>query len=126
MAPAAGTAHASSTNTTTTTASATSDSGVPTDSDTPVSSLLSRLGRPTALDLACKRNLQTNPPKGLKHGNGVVSAEPSVSPLDKDQRIPDEHLSATLGKLFCNACRENLSVKKSISLKRYDIKWDPL
>ena len=43
-----------------------------------VLSLLSRLKSPTPSDLS----LKTNPPKGMKHGKGVVTAEPSIHPTN--------------------------------------------
>ena len=82
-----------------------------------VSSLINRLKRPTVSDLSRKRKVQTNPPRGTKRGKGAVAAEPSVSPSDRIREFPDEQLSTVLGKLFCNACRENVSVKKSIIIQ---------
>ena len=37
-----------------------------------------------------------------------------MSPSERIQEFPEEKLSNVLGKLFCNACRENMSVKKSV------------
>ena len=42
---------------------------------TPVS-LLSRLKSPTLADLARKRKVRTNPPKGIKKGQDAVAADP--------------------------------------------------
>ena len=43
-----------------------------------VPSLLSWLRCPTSSELARKRKVKSNPPKGVKHGKGAVSVEPSV------------------------------------------------
>ena len=85
--------------------------------DSTVSSLLDRLKSPTVSDLSRKRKVQTNPPRGTKRGKGAVAAEPSVSPSDRIREFPDEQLSTVLSKLFCNACRENVSVKKSVIIQ---------
>ena len=78
-------------------------------------SLLDLLRSPTPSDLARKRRIPCNPPKGIKKGKGTVASEPqNVSPHDRVKRIPDDHLSVVCGKLFCSACRENLSLKRSI------------
>ena len=37
-----------------------------------------------------------------------------MSPSERIREFPKEKLSNVLGKLFCNACRENISVKKSV------------
>ena len=61
-------------------------------------SLLDKLKSPTSSDLARKRKLASNPPpKGMKRS-----------------KFAGENLAVLSGKLFCNACRETLSVKKSV------------
>ena len=51
----------------------------------------------------------------MKKGKGSTSSEPSnVSISDRVREFPGEHLCRNLGKLFCNACREPISVKKSV------------
>ena len=78
-------------------------------------SLLDRLRSPTPSDLARKRRIPCNPPKGTKKGRGTVASEPqNVSPHDRVKQFPDDHLGVVSGKLFCIACRENLSLKKSV------------
>ena len=43
------------------------------------------------------------------------SADPkSVTPIQRVREFPKEDLSQSAGKLFCNACREELSVKLGI------------
>ena len=56
-------------------------------------SLLSRLKSPTLADLARKRKVKTNPPKGIKKGKGVVAADPkNVFAADRVKSYPDEYL----------------------------------
>ena len=42
--------------------------------------------------------------------------EPKVSPSQRVKEFPSEELSISLGRLFCNACRETISVKRSTVL----------
>ena len=95
---------------------ATAGSSMETDeSSTEVASILSRHRSPPPTDLSRKRKISSNPPKGTKKGKGNVSGEPSnVSISDRVREFPGEHLCRNLGKLFCNACREPISVKKSV------------
>ena len=84
-------------------------------SSTEVASFLSKLRSPAPSDLSRKRKISSNPPKGMKEGKGSASSEPSnVSISDRVREFPGEHLCRNLGKLFCNACREPISVKKSV------------
>jgi len=59
--------------------------------------------------LARKCKNSTNPPKKLKRSKGAVGAEPK-----KFFRRPgfSPHFSEMSDKLFCDACREILSLKK--------------
>ena len=85
------------------------------ESSTEVPSILSKLKSPALSDLSRKRKISSNPPKGTKKGKGRASSEPSnVSILDRVREFPGEHLCRYSGKLFCNACREPISVKKSV------------
>ena len=80
----------------------------------PVVSILDRLKSPTSSDLARKRKVPTNPPKGVKKSKARAANEPSfVSILDRIKEFPNESLCNSRGKLFCNACRQPLSIKKS-------------
>ena len=55
------------------------------------------------------------PPKGMKRSKGIVHHEPwSVSASQRVREFAGENLSVLSGKLFCNACWETLSVKKSV------------
>lgn len=82
-----------------------------------VPSLLSRLRCPAPSDLSRKRNLKTNPPKGVKRGKGAVTVQPSIHPTTRIREFPNENLSVVAKKLFCDACREPVSVKKSVLLQ---------
>ena len=85
------------------------------ESEPQVVSLLSRLRAPTASDLSRKRRVSTNPPVGTKRSKGSSSSDPkSVSPTDWVKQYPDQQLTVSAGKLFCRACREELSLKKSV------------
>ena len=78
-------------------------------------SILERLRSPTPSDLTRKRKIRTNPPpKGVKRSKAQVASEPlSVSISARLKEFPNECLCNSGGKLFCNACREPLSRKKS-------------
>ena len=82
--------------------------------DVAVPSLLSKLKCPAPSDLSSKRKVKSNPPKGLKRGKGVIATEPSIPPSTRVKEFPNEHLSVVSKKLFCQACREPVSVKKSV------------
>ena len=80
----------------------------------PAVSILQRLKSPTP-DLARKRKVPTNPPKGVKKSKAQVANEPSfVSISDRIKQFSNESMCNSRGKLFCNACREPLSIKKSV------------
>ena len=53
------------------------------------------------------RKLKSNPPKGLRSGKSSVAVEPSIPRV---KEFPNEHLSVVSRKLFCQACREPVSV----------------
>ena len=62
---------------------------------------MDKLKSPTSSDLVRKRKLASNPPpKGMKRS-----------------KFAGENLAVLSGKLFCNACRETLSVKKSVLIQ---------
>ena len=82
-----------------------------------VPSLLDRLKCPASSELPRKRVMKKNPTK-RKRSRGAVAAEPlSISPRTRIKEFPDEKLSVASGKLFCTACRENVSLKKSVVLQ---------
>ena len=79
-------------------------------------SLLDVLKAPQASDLTRRRKIDSNPPVGQKRSRGHGSSEPkSVSAKDRVNEFPDECLTVSRGgKLFCSACREELSPRKNI------------
>ena len=85
----------------------------------PVPSLLSVLRAPKLSDLTRKRKIQSNPGKRRKVSCSSSSSEPKgVTPQDRVKKFPNEQLSVSAGRLFCKACREELSLKSS-SLMNY-------
>ncbi len=83
-----------------------------------VQSALSRLKAPVLSDLCRKRKVSTNsrvlPLKSQKRSSSSSSDPSSVSPQQRAQEFASEHIVVSAGKLFCRACREELSLKKSI------------
>ena len=84
-------------------------------SSTSAPSLLNVLRAPRLSDLTRKRKLQCNPGKRKKtKPSSSVNSEPKgVKPQDRVRKYPNESLSVSHGKLFCTACREELSLKSS-------------
>ena len=83
-----------------------------------VVSLLDKLCSPTPSVLACKRAVSVNPPpKGKRTcrgtGTGSASDPKSVSPSQRVKENSDQSLTVSSGRLFCTACREELSLKSS-------------
>ena len=89
-------------------------------SSSSVVSLLDRLKCPTAAVIARKRKTKSNPPPvGKRHCKGSVASDPKgVAPTRRVQDFPNEFFKVSAGKLFCEACREELSLKKSTILNR--------
>ena len=83
-----------------------------------VRTILNSLKAPTASHLARKRKTHSNPPPtGMKRRTTTVKAdyEPkSITPSSRVREFPDENLTVSAGNLFCSACREPISLKKSI------------
>ena len=81
---------------------------------------LSILRAPRKSELACKRKLKVNQQK--QHTRNVqakTSTAPKVSALARIREFPDEHFKDTAtdkGSIFCEACREEISVKRSTIL----------
>ena len=90
-----------------------SDGEVQITSEEPTS-MLQKLRVPKVSDLGRKRKIQCNPPTGKKRSSGRYGLkEPNVNPSKRVKEFPDEEFLVSLGRLFCNACRETLSVKRS-------------
>ena len=77
--------------------------------------LLSRLRRPTSSELSRKRKIDKNPPRGKRRSRGLGVSDPkSVTPQQRVAEFTNEKLTVSNNKLFCSACREELSVKCSV------------
>ena len=80
-----------------------------------VVSLLERLKSPPPSSLARKRVIHCNPPSGKKRSSGARRNDPkSVSPSKRVSEFPGEQLTISASRLFCKACRETISLKRSI------------
>ena len=94
-----------------------SDSSVDTSGTQDASlSLLDKLRAPKASELSRKRKVQVNPSVGKRrHLPGGSHTDPkSVTPSQRVREFPTEHLTVSVGKLFCTACREELGLKRSV------------
>ena len=68
--------------------------------------------------LAHKRAIRCNPPVGVKKNKGLtLKSDPkSISSSDRQKEFPDQSFRVNCSnKLFCDACREVLSCKKSLT-----------
>lgn len=65
--------------------------------------------------LSRQHKIQYNlPPVGRKRSKGVRGQnDPNVNPYKRISEYPSEKLTVSVGRLFCKACREVLSVKRS-------------
>ena len=92
------------------------DTNVISDSSSTIArSLFESLRSPAPSALARKRKLLTNPPPGLKKGKGAAKGDPKrISPFDRLREYQHENLTVSNRKLFCSACREELSTKISV------------
>ena len=84
----------------------------------PATSLLSRLKASTPSDLARKRSMAANVAtplrKRAKRPSYIhLSSHSSVTPSQRAKEFSSESIGVSGGKLFCQACREELSLKKS-------------
>ena len=81
-----------------------------------VPSLLSRLWAPSQSEIMRKRKVRVNPPHtGARKKKPACSTDPKgVSVVQKVNEFSGEMLINSAGKLFCSACREELSLKLSI------------
>ncbi len=79
-------------------------------------SMLDVLKAPTPADIARKRQIKHNPPpRGKRRCQGSSTSDPKgVTPSQRVKEFPKEPLSVSGGALFCNACREEVSLKRSV------------
>ena len=81
-----------------------------------VPSLLAKLRAPKPSELARKRKVATNYRRGGKRRctTSSSSSEPkSVTPQQRVRQFPNEELVVSNRRLFCRACREEISLKSS-------------
>lgn len=103
-------------------ASTSCSSSVCTESEDTTSSplsILEVLKSPVHTELTRKRKVDFNPPpEGKRKARGEGSTEPkTISPRQRVTEFPDECLIVTgreRKRLFCNACREELSLRRNI------------
>ena len=80
-------------------------------------SLLSVLRAPTMAEIMRERKVRVNAPPhtGVRKKKPECSTDPKgVSALQRAKEFPGEKIVVSAGKLFCSACREELSLKRSI------------
>ena len=80
-----------------------------------VHSFLTKLRSPRRSDLTRKRKFRQNSAQVSRKRKPSCSTDPrSVTPLQRVREFPNEALTVSAGKLFCTACRDELSLKISI------------
>ena len=78
-------------------------------------SLLDRLKAPKKSELTRKRKVFLNPHDGKRRKHQSSSSHPkSVSPMQRVREYANECLTVSAGKLFCEACREEVGLKCNI------------
>ena len=79
-------------------------------------SVLDKLRCPASSELSRKRKIPLNPPPtGAKRSMGKTVDEPkTITASARLKEFPNEHLRVNNKNLFCSACREILSLKKSV------------
>ena len=83
---------------------------------TEVVSLLDRLKFPMQADISRTRKIKKNgPPKGKQSCRGSLLSDPEgVIPSQWVKEFNEESLIVSHGRLFCSACRKEISLKQSI------------
>ena len=82
-----------------------------------VISFLEKLRCPKSAAIGRDRKVRCSklPPLGVRRSKARSHSDPkSVVPLQRAREFPDEMLNVSSGKLFCSACREELSLKVSV------------
>ena len=112
--PAPGTGSAATASGTTTAASSSaSSSESPSGSEELLARFCNNFRAPKRTELTRKRAIRHMPYR--KKSTPSCSSDPkSVTPTQRVREFPKEELTQSAGKLFCNACREELSLKLSI------------
>ena len=80
-------------------------------------SILERLRSPPPSDLARKRKVQSNPPKGRKRSKscGSAFAPKSVTPYDRVKQYPGESFTMSMASCFALAAEKNSQVRRASS-----------
>ena len=95
------------------TAESTCESTAGTSSESSMPSL--HLRCPRLSELCRRRAIQRNPPSGKRRARGHGAFDPkSVGPAQRVREFPGESLSVSNKRLFCNACREEVGLKRSV------------
>ena len=80
-------------------------------------SLLGKLKCPTMSDLCRKKNVQGLKPTAVKKRHQPGTSNPTnpkgVTAHSRVKEFPNEYLIFTNSKLFCSACREEITLTKS-------------
>ena len=80
-----------------------------------VNAFLSRFKAPRLSDLTRKRKIRRNPVTMRRKSKPCCSTDPkSITPHQRVKEFPDEPFIVSAGKLFCSACKEEISLKLSI------------
>ncbi len=82
-------------------------------------SLLDKLKAPRLSDFSRKRVTKRNPPCNLRRLRAPRSRQnlKTVTPSDRVIEFKSEFFVVLNGKLFCNACREEVGLKKKLPYK---------
>lgn len=94
-----------------------SDTGSSSESAEPVKKFCASLRAPKRSELTRKRavrHVHGTSTKKCKSKPSCSSDPKSVTPSQRVREFPNEELTQSAGKLFCNACREELSLKLSV------------
>ena len=80
--------------------------------------MLSILKAPKVLSLARKQSQARNPPSGKRRCRGTSANEPKhIEPTQQVKEYKNEPFTVTNKKLFCRACREEVSMKTTVSIR---------
>ena len=81
-----------------------------------VISILDRLRAPTQAEISRRRKIKTNPPpKGKRRCKGALVSDPKgISPAQRVKEFSEEPFTVSNLRLFCSACREQISLKRSV------------
>ena len=85
----------------------------PTGENSHSSSLLNSLNQAQKSELSRKRKVEQPKGSGEKRKSKTPTDPSKISPKDRIKEFPNEYLEVRHDKLFCLACRKELSLKKS-------------